>query len=348
MKSLLIGIVILAALGVAGWKILECTPLLRAEPALAAQNPASSFAPRTTIEGIGFVEPSSEIRRLSFKAGGVIETSMVKIGDQVEKGAALMSLVNQEEKVAVQVAEAEVMVARSAEAQVNVGVNAHRIDVARRQVEAARAKVQYLTRESARLQDLVADETISASRNDRIQSELHEEAARLLAAEAEVSHLENYVLDEDRQLARQKVLLAEARVELFRTKLENTYLRAPLDGTVLEILRREGESVDELTRTPVLLLADLSRLRVRVEIDERSVQTLKVGQRAVVHGKNLADQSYEGKVTLVKQVMGKKTVFTRAASERKDLDVVEVFVEMEEGFRAPVGLRIDCTIHVGE
>ena len=43
-------------------------------------------------------------------------------------------------------------------------------------------------------------------------------------------------------------------------------------------------------------------------------------------------------------MMGDKTVFSDASSERKDLDVVEVFVETAEKLAAPVGLRVDVAI----
>jgi hypothetical protein len=47
----------------------------------------------------------------------------------------------------------------------------------------------------------------------------------------------------------------------------------------------------------------------------------------------------------VEQVMGDKTVFTRAASERKDLKVLQVVIELGPGFSAPVGLQVDVRVH---
>jgi HlyD family secretion protein len=51
-------------------------------------------------------------------------------------------------------------------------------------------------------------------------------------------------------------------------------------------------------------------------------------------------------VTEIRQIMGKKTVFARTATERKDLDVVQVIVNPSEPFHAPVGLEVDVDLDV--
>lgn len=42
--------------------------------------------------------------------------------------------------------------------------------------------------------------------------------------------------------------------------------------------------------------------------------------------------------------MGNKTVFTQASSERKDLDVLQVLIDLGPNFRAPAGPQVDVTI----
>ncbi len=99
---------------------------------------------------------------------------------------------------------------------------------------------------------------------------------------------------------------------------------------------------------PVLLFGDTSKMRVRAEIDERFVQQLAVGQAALVHGRNLPGKTYRGKIAYLERLMGDKTVFTRSSSERKDLEVLQVLIDMEPSFRCPSGLRVDVTILGGK
>ena len=121
-------------------------------------------------------------------------------------------------------------------------------------------------------------------------------------------------------------------------------LVSPCGGTILEVLRREGEASEPATLTPVALLADLTTLQVRAEIDERNAVRLRPGQRVLVSGLNLANQTAEGCITTVTPLMGKKTVFSGAATELKDVDVIQVLVKMPPEFDALVGLRVDVTV----
>jgi hypothetical protein len=64
----------------------------------------------------------------------------------------------------------------------------------------------------------------------------------------------------------------------------------------------------------------------------------------MVFGKGLRDREYPGRVVLIKPIMGTKTVFSRSSTERKDLDIVQVMLEMQADFSVPVGLEVDVKI----
>ena len=296
------------------------------------------------VEAIGYVEPISEIRQLTFKTGGIIDHCRVKLGDRVGKGDLLMSVVSSREAVALEVAKQELQVARADEARILRGVSGHEIDVAKFKADAIRKRMAFLQQEYERIRRLEGSKTATLSELQRIEADLNSAKSELAAAEAEVAHLADYVLPEEKQLAAARVQLADAKVRQQEEELRNTQLFAPLDGTVLEILKREGESVSPFLREPVLLFADLSTYRVRAEVDERYVHRVKIGQEATVYGRNLGDRTYRGKVALVKKLMGSKTVFARSATERKDLEAVQVLIDMEPTFSAPSGLRADVRI----
>jgi HlyD family secretion protein len=131
---------------------------------------------------------------------------------------------------------------------------------------------------------------------------------------------------------------------LAREQLRDTLLRAPFDGTVLEILRREGDGQRLIDSEPVLVFGDLRRLRVRAEIDERYARRIRPGQQALVYGRGLREDTFRGRVAQVRPMMGKKTVFSRAATERRDLGVIQVEIEPGKDFCAPVGLQVDVKI----
>jgi hypothetical protein len=85
---------------------------------------------------------------------------------------------------------------------------------------------------------------------------------------------------------------------------------------------------------------------VPAEVDERFVSQLAVGHEAIVTGCGQGCQDFFGHVTLVKPVMGKKTIFTHDAAERKNLDVIQVLIDLPEDLSAPLALQVEVAIHV--
>jgi HlyD family secretion protein len=66
----------------------------------------------------------------------------------------------------------------------------------------------------------------------------------------------------------------------------------------------------------------------------------------VISGRGLGKETFRGRVAFTKQIMGKKSVFTRAATERKDLDMLQIIIDLDEAFLAPVGLQVDIRVGI--
>lgn len=300
------------------------------------------------IRALGYVEPQSEIRRLVFKFDGVIQECCVALGQRVSKGQVLMILKNQDETAAVAVAERELMVARAEKAQLAIGANPHRITSAEHKVALSEERVRHAKRHRDRYLKLFEQKAVSDQEMDRAESELIQAKAGLQQDEADLTYLNNYVLPEHLAVAEAKIQRADAQLQVAKERLEHSFLRSPSDGVVLEIMRREGEAQRVLDREPVMILANDLRLRVRAEVDERFVSMLKVSLPATVFGRGLGQKRYAGQVAFIKQLMGSKTVFARDASERIDLDVIQVFIGLPNDFRAPLGLQVEVAIHIQE
>lgn len=315
----------------------------------SAPAPSTSYgAPGRWVFAIGSVEPLTEVRRLSFKSNGVIDDCRVVPGREVQQGDVLVSLRNGEEKTAVAVAEQELATARANRARTLAGTHKHRVEMARQRVAGLRERLEYARREAERNRNLAQSSAVGAADNDRTATNLRESTAVLRQAEAELAYFEQSVRPEDRAAADAEVRVAEARLAWRQQQLEDTCVRAPFAGRVLEVVKREGEAIRLADNEPVVLLADMSHIRIRAEIEDRFVQQLRVGQDAVIYGRGLGARTYAGKVTLVKDIMGSKTLFARSAGERKDAEVIQVFIEPEAGFTAPVGLRVDVKLLVQE
>jgi multidrug resistance efflux pump len=250
-------------------------------------------------------------------------------------------------KAALQVCERERELARVEQAKVLSGIHPAQITAAERERAVTHEQLAQAQRELARRRGLFAGAVVGEAELDRFQSDVVRAKAALAADESRLQALREFVRPEDVSMAAARLDLAEAHVRQAREEYEKNSLIAPIDGTVLRILKREGDVVRRIDAEPVMLFGDLSRMRVRAEIDERNVGPLRPGQSVSVWARGLGGRRYQGQIAAIRSVMGRKAVFSKESTERRDIDVVEILIDMEEAFRAPVGMRVDVSAAVG-
>lgn len=299
------------------------------------------------IYGYGFLEPESEVRRLKFRAEGVIQEVYATVGQRVSREQPLMSLSTSTLSAQVKKAESLLALAVEERERTMAGAMKEEIMAARSEVDLRAERHRFAGIERARIEQLCASHAATAYELTEADTKLKQAEYALAKSQADLKRLENLARPEDVAIAQAKVKLAEAEVDYARERLNEAVLVAPTDGIVLEILRREGEVVTLTDGVPPMVFADDSKLRVRVEVDELYIQQVKVGQPAVIGGPNLHGLEVRGRVVEIRNIMGPKTVFTRDPSERRDLDVGQVLIELVEPLSAPLGLQVDVRLEVG-
>ncbi|MCQ8105139.1 hypothetical protein NP590_13570 [Methylomonas sp. SURF-2] len=299
------------------------------------------------IQGIGYVEPTSEIRRLAFKHPGILGEYHVQLGQQVKAGDILAAQQNREEQTAVAVAESQLLAARAELEKVLAGVNPYEIEAKKHAQHFSSLDAEYARRKLDRIEHLRNNKYASEDERDLAETSAKLKQAESRRLNAETRYLTHFVRDVDKQVAQTQVSVAEAQLQSAQRRLAETYLTAPIDGTVLETILRVGESTFSVgSPEPAVLLGNMDQLRVRAEIDENYALALKAGQKAIIFGRGLGDREIPAHVSLVKQIMGKKTVFAKTATERKDIDVIQIFVEPDSAIQVPVGLEVNVKVAI--
>jgi HlyD family secretion protein len=146
---------------------------------------------------------------------------------------------------------------------------------------------------------------------------------------------------EDVQLARAQLAAAEARRAQAQAALERLTVRAPLAATVLQVKYRAGEYYQP-GGEPLVVLGDLSALRIRMDVDERDLAKVAVGQAATLRVSAEPDRRYQGRVVEVGLRMGRKNLRTDDPVERNDAKVLEVVIAVEAPAGLVVGQRVVC------
>ncbi len=143
--------------------------------------------------------------------------------------------------------------------------------------------------------------------------------------------------ERDVEAAQLEVQAAELSLEKAKADLEAATLTAPFDGVVTAVNATEGEPVP--AQKPILTLMDLSRLYLKVNVDELDVSSLREGQSVTVTVDALPDQPFTGVIEQIAPV-GQSTSGIVAYQVTIRLDPTEAPIR--------VGMSATATIVVRE
>lgn len=148
-------------------------------------------------------------------------------------------------------------------------------------------------------------------------------AAKRAAAEA----------SRERLLAALDLGTLSQQVKVAEAQLPMTEIRSPSEGTILKLIAHPGEGVSPAT--PVLQLADLSKMSVMAEVDEADVWRVQIGAQAEItsdafplddSGKKL---KFQGTVSWISRTIAANRVRGLNPAADSDLRVFEVRILLE-------------------
>jgi HlyD family secretion protein len=285
----------------------------------------------------GRVEPWSGEIRIGSAAMGRVGEVLVKINDTVFAGEALLRL--DDEEVRNRHAKAELQYTLRKRARSAAGGKAAErrrhedaVSDAESAVVTARAAVDRasLAKRAGKGDDL------ATARKSLVtaQEQLRDRRAELAKFEADATGA---------AAGDPEGLFATARLDLRAAEaaLENLILRAPVDGTVLQINTRVGELASPSSSQPLLVLGDISKLRVRAEIDERDYGEIKVGQKVVVRSPAFRGRDVAGTVSSVAPIIEAGRIGARGGRSPTDVNVAEVVIDLAEPGPLVAGMKVD-------
>lgn len=128
------------------------------------------------------------------------------------------------------------------------------------------------------------------------------------------------------QLALERLLVAQARVQVIRTDIERSIIRAPLDGQVLQVNIKIGSSanINPFSNTPLMLFGDVNVCHLRVEIDEADAWRVIRGAPATAFVRGNAAIRIPLEFVYLEPYVIPKTQLTGANVERVDTRVLQV------------------------
>ena len=141
--------------------------------------------------------------------------------------------------------------------------------------------------------------------------------------------------------AKDQVVTATQNVQKAQTNLGYATITSPINGVVLSKAVEEGQTVAASFNTPELftIAQDLTDMRVIADIDEADIGGVKEGQRVTFTVDAFPDDSFEGKVTQVRQ---------QATTESNVVTYEVVISAPNKDLKLKPGLTANVTIYTLE
>ncbi|HXN45116.1 MAG TPA: efflux RND transporter periplasmic adaptor subunit [Bryobacteraceae bacterium] len=261
---------------------------------------SSASAPAGVIlNATGYIVAAHKIE-VGSKVMGKVAWIGVDKGDHVQEGQVMVRLEDEEYRAQLEQARGQLLNLQAHLAELEHGSRPQEIAGAKADLEQARADMINARITLNRTRQLVDQKIMSSQSLDDAQAKYDAGVSRVSSLEERLRLTELGPRQEQIDAARGQVVQAKGTVDFYQTQLNNTVVKAPVTGTILEREVEKGEFVttgfvgDRGAKGYVVSLADLNDLEVELDISQNDFAKLAHDQRGWVTTDAYPDRRYDG------------------------------------------------------
>jgi HlyD family secretion protein len=313
-----------------------------------------------TVAGVGMVEPSTPASgtgniALGSQVAGLVTRVWARLDEEVKAGDLLIELDKRQAGAEWKVRQAALAAAQAQLRKLELQPRPEEVPVSEAQVRSAEANVHLQLDQYERAKKLVKTNAMSYEDYFTRKQAYLTGLAQLEYARANLALLKAGAWEADKAIAYAAVKQAEAQVDQAKTNLDLLQIRAPVDGTILQINVRPGEYVSTASgQITLLMMGNLHPYHVRVNVDEEDLSRLKLKApaRAKIRG-DLRQETVPLWFVRLEPYIVPKTSLTGINTERVDTRVVQVIYALDPQNRLVrdkkilVGQLLDVFIDAG-
>lgn len=264
------------------------------------------------VAATGILEALSENVAIGVPLPGLVTEVLVKVNDPVKKGQALLKLDDRD------------LLAEQLSTQAQQ-------EVSRAQIAVSEAQLAKLEGQLARLTSITDTRAVSREDLDNRKQDVVVSQAQLAAAKAQLA-------------------ASDASLKRIALLIERLTVRAPRDGTIIQVNIRAGEYAGTAPRNPAIVLGETGRLQVRADIDEQNATRIREGQKAYGYLKGDPKITFPLEFVRVEPYVIPKVSLTGSSTERVDTRVLQVIYSLARPADLPlyVGQQVDVFIEAPE
>ncbi len=234
------------------------------------------------IDGDFTVEPQRRAQVIA-QQSGLIAKVHVREGQQVEAGALLVELRNDELQKSLAMTQTQLRIARTQVQLLTAGTRIEELEISRAQAQEASIERRYARRESAlrrrqKQAQLVTAADADASRLQRLRSRAHAQKAS-----SSLALLKAGTREEDLLAATATLKELEIKLNELKKRVVNLEIRSPINGTIVgsQLLEKEHQLLESGQR--YCEVHDLERIKIELHLPPGSLYTeVQKGQSAAL------------------------------------------------------------------
>jgi HlyD family secretion protein len=263
--------------------------------------PSDPAGARVVLNATGYIVAHHKIQ-LASKVVGKVAWIGVEKGDKVRKGQVIVRLEDQEYRAQLDQAQGQIAALEARLQELLNGSRPEEIAAAKADLDAARADLENSRIKLERRTGLVRDGILAQQDLDDAKARFDADLNRVRSLERRYELIRLGPRQEVIEQVRGEIRRAKGSLDFYQTQLENTVIRAPIDGTILERVVEQGEFVttgfvgDRGAKGFVVSLADLNDLRVELDISQNDFGKLKPRQKGVITTDAFPDRKYNGEI----------------------------------------------------
>jgi HlyD family secretion protein len=294
------GVAIFVLLGAARFiyaKLTEATPVEIVRVHAAA--PLTSGGGSVILNATGYIVAAHKIE-LAAKVVGKVNWIGVDKGYKVKAGDVLVRLEDDEYRAHVLESKGNLEMLKAKLAEAEHGSRPEEIAKAKADLEQAKADQENARVTLERTRDLVHQKVLSTQALDDAQARYDGAVAKVGSFDRAYELVRLGPRKEQIDALRAQVEQAQGTLDYSQVQLENTVIRAPIDGTILERNVEKGEFVttgfvgDKGAKGYVVSMANLRELDVELDINQNDFGKLGPTQPGIVTTDAYPDRKYEG------------------------------------------------------
>jgi multidrug resistance efflux pump len=297
------------------------------------------------VAGAGLVEAQTENIAVGTHLSGIVTEVHVQVHNKVKKGDPLFRLDDRALLAEKRVREQAVVSSQAQLDKLRAMPRTEELPALEAKVDESRANVLDQEDQLRRARRMAQQRAIGDEERVRREQATVMARQQLRKAEADLALLKAGAWKPDLEVAKVALEMAKAQLAQTETELSRLVVTALVDGEVLQVNVRPGESVNAQGGQALVVLGNVNRLHVRVDIDEHDIPRFRPGAAARAMLRGDPRQEYPLEYVRVEPYVIPKKSLTGDNTERVDTRVLQVIYKLEANGRPLyVGQQVDVYI----